>query len=238
MLYGMRIASIIWLFVIAIPWQEDVYKSKREKMVKQQIEKRGVKDAAVLRSLLTVKRHEFVPAAQVDNAYDDRPLPIGYGQTISQPYIVAYMTEVIKLQPHFKVLEIGTGSGYQAAILGRLARRVFTIERYKMLSKEAERRLLDLRVHNVVFHVGDGTRGWPPQAPYDRIIVTAAAGDVPQALIDQLAVGGIMLVPVGPDPVNQTVERIIKTEQGITREELMPVRFVPLVAGALPTYDG
>ncbi len=198
----------------------------------------GITDERVLAVMTSMPREAFVSQTFVERAYDNMALPIGFGQTISQPLVVAAMTQALEVGERMKVLEIGTGSGYQAAILGRLARRVFTIERYKMLSKEAERRLLDLRVHNVVFHVGDGTRGWPPQAPYDRIIVTAAAGDVPQALIDQLAVGGIMLVPVGADPVNQSVERIVKTEDGITREKLMPVRFVPLVAGALPTYDG
>jgi protein-L-isoaspartate(D-aspartate) O-methyltransferase len=198
----------------------------------------GITDERVLAVMTSMPREAFVSQTFVERAYDNMALPIGFGQTISQPLVVAAMTQALEVGERMKVLEIGTGSGYQAAILGRLARRVFTIERYKTLAKEAERRLLDLRVHNVVFHVGDGTRGWPPQAPYDRIIVTAAAGDVPQALIDQLAVGGIMLVPVGADPVNQSVERIVKTEQGITREKLMPVRFVPLVAGALPTYDG
>jgi protein-L-isoaspartate(D-aspartate) O-methyltransferase len=198
----------------------------------------GITDERVLAVMSSMPREAFVSRSFVERAYDNMALPIGFGQTISQPLVVAAMTQSLEVGERMKVLEIGTGSGYQAAILGRLARRVFTIERYKMLSKEAERRLLDLRVHNVVFHVGDGTRGWAPQAPYDRIIVTAAAGEVPQALIDQLAVGGIMLVPVGPDPVNQIVERIVKTDQGVNRERLMPVRFVPLVAGALPTYDG
>jgi protein-L-isoaspartate(D-aspartate) O-methyltransferase len=198
----------------------------------------GITDERVLAAMTSIPREAFVSKAFVERAYDNMALPIGFGQTISQPLVVAAMTQSLDVGERMKVLEIGTGSGYQAAILGRLARRVFTIERFKMLSKEAERRLLDLRVHNVVFHVGDGTKGWAPQAPYDRIIVTAAAGEMPQALVDQLAVGGIMLVPVGPDPVNQIVERIVKTEQGITREDVMPVRFVPLVAGALPTYDG
>jgi len=201
------------------------------------LQRGGITDERILAVMAAIPRESFVSRTFVERAYDNMALPIGFGQTISQPLVVAAMTQALDLGERMKVLEIGTGSGYQAAILARLARRVFTIERFKMLSRDAERRLLDLRVHNVVFHVGDGTKGWPPQAPYDRIIVTAAAGEVPQALIDQLAVGGIMLVPVGPDPVNQTVERIIKTEQGITREELMPVRFVPLVAGALPTYE-
>jgi protein-L-isoaspartate(D-aspartate) O-methyltransferase len=202
------------------------------------LQRGGITDERVLAVMASIPRESFVSRTFVERAYDNMALPIGFGQTISQPLVVAAMTQALDVGARMKVLEIGTGSGYQAAILARLARRVFTIERYKMLSRDAERRLLDLRVHNVVFHVGDGTKGWPPQAPYDRIIVTAAAGEVPMTLIDQLAVGGVMLVPVGPDPVNQTVERIVKTEQGIAREALMPVRFVPLVAGALPTYEG
>ncbi|HEX2890194.1 protein-L-isoaspartate(D-aspartate) O-methyltransferase [Vineibacter terrae] len=201
------------------------------------LQRGGITDERVLAVMASIPREAFVSRTFVERAYDNMALPIGFGQTISQPQVVAAMTQALDIGARMKVLEIGTGSGYQAAILARLARRVFTIERYKMLSRDAERRLLDLRVHNVVFHVGDGTKGWPPQAPYDRIIVTAAAGEMPMTLVDQLAVGGIMLVPVGPDPVNQTVERVVKTEHGITREELMPVRFVPLVAGALPTYE-
>ena len=132
------------------------------------------------------------------------------------------------------MLEIGIGSGYQAAVLAKLARRVYSIERYKPLSREAERLLIDLRIHNVVFDVGDGSKGWPGQAPFDRIIVTAAAEERPQALIDQLAMGGILIVPVGRDPTAQVVERIVKSDRGLQRDTLMPVRFVPLVTGALP----
>ncbi len=198
----------------------------------------GILDERVLAVMAAVPRETFVPPTFAERAYDNMALPIGYGQTISQPLVVAAMTQALDVGERMKVLEIGTGSGYQAAILSRLCRRLYTVERFKMLSKEAERRLLDLRIHNVVFHVGDGTKGWTPQAPFDRIIVTAAAGEMPLALIDQLALGGVMLVPVGPDPVNQTVERIVKTEDGYTREEIMPVRFVPLVAGALPSFEG
>ena len=167
-------------------------------------------------------------------AWRDTALPIACGQTISQPFVVAYMTEQLQLKPEHRVLEIGTGSGYQAAILAKLARRVYTIERFKPLSKEAEKLLIDLGIYNVVFDVGDGSKGWPGQAPFDRIIVTAAAEERPQALIDQLAVGGILIVPVGRDPTSQVVERIVKTDSGLQRDTLMPVRFVPLVTGALP----
>ena len=198
----------------------------------------GIDDERVLAVMTAIPREVFVSSTFVERAYDNMALPIGFGQTISQPLVVAAMTQALDVGPRMKVLEIGTGSGYQAAILAKLCRRLYTIERYKVLAKDAEKRLLDLRIHNVVYHVGDGTKGWPPQAPFDRIIVTAAAGDMPIALIEQLAVGGIMLVPVGDDPVNQTVERVVRTEEGYTREPIMPVRFVPLVGGALPTFEG
>jgi len=178
-----------------------------------------------------------VPPAFAERAWENTALPIGFGQTISQPLVVAAMTQALRLGPRMKVLEIGTGSGYQTAILSRLCRRVYTLERYKGLSKAAERRLLDLRVHNVVFHVGDGSKGWPPQAPYDRIVVTAAARDLPAPLVEQLAVGGILVVPIGRDPVNQTLERITRTRAGLEREQLMGVRFVPLVEGPLPVHE-
>ncbi|MBM3622518.1 MAG: protein-L-isoaspartate(D-aspartate) O-methyltransferase [Alphaproteobacteria bacterium] len=198
----------------------------------------GIDDERVLAVMTAIPREVFVSSTFVERAYDNMALPIGFGQTISQPLVVAAMTQALDVGPRMKVLEIGTGSGYQAAILAKLCRRLYTIERFKVLAKDAEKRLLDLRIHNVVYHVGDGTKGWPPQAPFDRIIVTAAAGDMPTALIGQLAVGGIMLVPVGDDPVNQTVERVVRTEDGFTREPIMPVRFVPLVGGALPTFEG
>jgi protein-L-isoaspartate(D-aspartate) O-methyltransferase len=198
----------------------------------------GIDDERVLAVMTAIPREVFVSSTFVERAYDNMALPIGFGQTISQPLVVAAMTQALGVGPRMKVLEIGTGSGYQAAILAKLCRRLYTIERYKVLAKDAEKRLLDLRIHNVVYHVGDGTRGWPPQAPFDRIIVTAAAGEMPMALIEQLAVGGVMLVPVGADPVNQTVERVVRTEEGFTREPIMPVRFVPLVGGALPTFEG
>lgn len=224
----MRIASIIWLFVIAIPWQEDIYKPKREKMVKQQIEKRGVKDSAVLQSVLAVKRHEFVPAAQIDNAYDDRPLPIGYGQTISQPYIVAYMTEAIKLQPHFKVLEIGTGSGYQAAILSKIVKEVYTIEIVPELGKTAADRLKKTGFTNVQAKIADGYHGWQEHAPFDAIMVTAAAEFVPPPLIKQLKEGGKMVIPVGSPFMTQTLMLVEKKGNKTKTRSLLPVAFVPL----------
>ncbi len=194
----------------------------------------GITDERVLGAIAAVDRERFVSPTFAERAWENTALPIAFGQTISQPLVVAAMTEALAVGPRMKVLEVGTGSGYQAAVLAKLARRVYSIERYKPLSRQAERLLIDLRIHNVVCDVGDGSKGWPAQAPFDRIIVTAAAEERPQALIDQLAVGGILIVPVGRDPTAQVVERIVKTDHGLQRDTLMPVRFVPLVAGALP----
>jgi protein-L-isoaspartate(D-aspartate) O-methyltransferase len=194
----------------------------------------GFTDEKVLAAIGVVDRERFVSSPFAERAWENTALPIAFGQTISQPLVVAAMTEALRLGPRMKVLEVGTGSGYQAAVLAKLARRVYTIERYKPLSRAAERLLLDLRIHNVVFDVGDGSKGWPGQAPFDRIIVTAAAEERPQALVDQLAMDGILIVPVGRDPTNQVIERIVKSEEGLQRDTLMPVRFVPLVTGALP----
>jgi protein-L-isoaspartate(D-aspartate) O-methyltransferase len=211
----------------------DSYAGYRQKLV-EVVRAKGVRDLAVLRAVGEVPRHRFVPPALLRQAYEDGALPIGMGQTISQPSLQALTIEKLALTGQEKVLEIGTGSGYQAAVLSKLARRVYTVERFKPLSKEAERLLIDLGIFNVVFDVGDGSKGWPAQAPFDRIIVTAAAEERPQALIDQLSVGGILIVPVGRDPTAQVVERIVKSESGLQRDTLMPVRFVPLVTGALP----
>ncbi len=194
----------------------------------------GIADESVLAAIASVDRERFVTQTFAERAWENTALPIAFGQTISQPLVVAAMTEALRVGPRMKVLEIGTGSGYQAAVLARLARRVYSVERFKPLSKAAERLLLDLGIYNVVVDINDGSKGWPGQAPFDRIIVTAAAEERPQALIDQLAVGGILIVPVGRDPTSQVVERIVKTESGLQRDTLMPVRFVPLVAGPLP----
>ncbi len=171
----------------------------------------GIDDERVLAAMTAIPREVFVSSTFVERAYDNMALPIGFGQTISQPLVVAAMTQALDVGPRMKVLEIGTGSGYQAAILGKLARRVYSMERFKPLSKEAERLLISLGIYNVVCDVGDGSKGWPGQAPFDRIIVTAAADERPQALIDQLAVGGILIVPVGRDPTAQVVERIVQS---------------------------
>ncbi len=191
----------------------------------------GITDENVLAAIASVDRERFVTQTFAERAWENTALPIAFGQTISQPLVVAAMTEALRVGPRMKVLEIGTGSGYQAAVLAKLARRVYSVERFKPLSKAAERLLLDLGIYNVVVDINDGSKGWPGQAPFDRIIVTAAAEERPQALIDQLAVGGILIVPVGRDPTAQVVERIVKSERGLQRDTLMPVRFVPLVEG-------
>jgi protein-L-isoaspartate(D-aspartate) O-methyltransferase len=191
----------------------------------------GIADARVLGAIEKTPRDLFVPSEFADRAYDDTALPIGHGQTVSQPYIVALMTEKLMLGPRDKVLEIGTGSGYQTAVLARLCRRVFTIERHRELLQEAERRFAQLRLHNIVCRFGDGTKGWPEQHPFDRIIVTAAAADVPAALVDALAPGGVLVAPVGEDRRVQHLLRLRRGDNGIASEDLGAVRFVPLVAG-------
>ena len=173
----------------------------------------------------------FLPDTFRDRAYENVALPIGHGQTISQPLVVAHMTEALAPGERHKVLEIGTGSGYQAAVLAHLCRRVYTVERWRELQKAAERRLARLGITNVTTIIGDGWLGWPPQAPFDRIIVTAAADKTPQALIDQLKVGGRMIAPLGKTRDTQQLVQIDKTETGLTETELLPVRFVPLIHG-------
>ena len=206
---------------------EGSLRARRLVMVAEQIEARGIGDGRVLESMRKVPRHRFVPGHLVDSAYYDTPLPIGYGQTISQPYIVAYMTEALRVAPQHKVLEIGTGSGYQAAVLGELAKDVYTIEIVPELALQARRTLEALGYRNVHAREGDGYLGWPEAAPFDRIIVTAAPEQVPQPLVDQLAVGGRLVVPVGTFSQRMTI--IEKNEKGVVRQETIPVRFVPLV---------
>jgi protein-L-isoaspartate(D-aspartate) O-methyltransferase len=195
--------------------------------------RRGIHDLRVLRALELVPRDRFVEREHAEFAYADQALPIDCGQTISQPYVVAAMTEALEIEPSHTVLEIGTGSGYQAAILAQLAKHVVTVERYRTLAEEADRRLADLGLDNLTVVVGDGTLGVPEHAPYDRIVVTAAATEVPPALFSQLAKGGILVAPVGPPSGVQSLYRYRKHEEGLTpeREELLPVRFVPLVPG-------
>lgn len=191
----------------------------------------GVTDEAVLSALGRVPRDLFVPDLFRDQAWEDTALPIALGQSISQPLIVGLMTQALELEPRHTVLEIGTGSGYQAAVLSRLCRRVYTIERLKPLLVEAEKRFQRLRLHNITTRFGDGTRGWPEVAPFERILVTAAGGpEPPKDLTDQLAVGGVMVIPLGVDDRGQRVVRFRRTAEGLVREELWPVRFVPLLS--------
>ena len=196
-----------------------------------ELRRAGIGDARVLGAIEKTPRELFVPHAFQDQAYENVALPIGDAQTISQPYIVALMTERLELTGREKVLEIGTGSGYQAAILARLARRVFTIERHRLLAREAEERFAMLRLYNIVTRFGDGTKGWPEQAPFNRIILTAAAPELPTLLLDQLAPGGIMVLPIGAEYHDQDLVRVRRRESGIETEELARVRFVPLVVG-------
>jgi protein-L-isoaspartate(D-aspartate) O-methyltransferase len=199
----------------------------RLRMVETQIRSRGVSNPAVLQAMARVPRHLFVPPDAQRFAYDDRPLPIGYDQTISQPYIVAAMTEALQVAPEHTVLEIGTGSGYQAAILAELVREVYSIEIVPALADTARKALADAGYRNVEVRTGDGYRGWPERAPFPRIIVTAAPPEIPRALVDQLAVGGIMVVPVGTYLQDLTV--VTKSAGGVTQKKTMPVRFVPMV---------
>ncbi|WP_394694261.1 protein-L-isoaspartate(D-aspartate) O-methyltransferase [Hyphobacterium sp.] len=196
----------------------------------------GVTDRHVLGAIERTPRNVFVPERFQDHAFDDRALPIDCGQTISQPLIVGLMTQILKVDDRCKVLEIGTGSGYQAAILSRLSRRVYTIERYRTLAKEAESRFADLRLTNITTRIGDGTKGWPEQAPFDRIIVTAGAPVRPDMLLSQLKEGGIAVVPVNNDSGTQTLIRYTRTETGeLDEAAIMDVRFVPLVEGETKT---
>jgi protein-L-isoaspartate(D-aspartate) O-methyltransferase len=202
---------------------------ERTSMVKNQIAERGISDRRVIEAMMSVPRHKFVPDKYITKAYDDNPLPIGYGQTISQPYIVAYMTEVLNLNKNSTVLEVGTGSGYQAAILSPLVKKVYTIEIIPELAKSAAVRLKDLGYTNVDAGIGDGYYGWTAHAPFDAIIVTAAAGHISPPLLEQLKSNGRMVIPVGGSFMVQNLILISKGKDGIiTTRNLIPVRFVPL----------
>jgi protein-L-isoaspartate(D-aspartate) O-methyltransferase len=199
-------------------------------MLKEQIAGRGISDAAVLEAMQRVPRHLFLPQHLWPAAYSDRPLPIGKGQTISQPYIVAFMTQALQLNPNMKILEIGTGSGYQAAVLAELVKEVYTVEIICSLAESAEQRLRKMGYENIRVKCGDGYQGWPDAAPFDGIIVTAAPDHVPHPLIEQLAIGGKMVLPVGE--FYQELVLITKTKTGIERKSLLPVRFVPMTGKA------
>ena len=208
----------------------DSYENQRKIMVEDQIKRRGVKDVGVLKAVQKVEREKFVPEKYRDLAYSDNPLPIGHQQTISQPYIVAYMTEHLQVSKSHNVLEIGTGSGYQAAILAEMAHHVFTIEIIPELAESAEKVLMELAYENITVRTGDGYKGWPEEAPFDRIMVTAAPNEIPEKLVEQLAPNGRMILPVGGSIFAQYLWLVQKDKEGIvTKEKILAVRFVPMV---------
>ena len=204
--------------------------SRAAAMVRDQVARRGIRAESVLEAMRRVPRHRFVPRSVEDSAYDDRPLSIGHGQTISQPYVVAFMTDALQLDGYERVLEIGTGSGYQAAVLAEVAGEIYTIEIVTALAERAESTLRELGYTNVHVRAGDGYRGWPAHAPFDAIMVTAAPNHIPQPLIDQLAIGGRMILPVGDR--SQDLVLIVKTAEGVTKRSVLPVRFVPMTGEA------
>lgn len=208
--------------------QEDLYREARQVMVETQLKRRGITDPRVLAAMSKIPRHHFVPRHLRDQAYGDYPLPIGEDQTISQPYIVALMTQALELTGNDKVLELGAGSGYQAAILAELAAQVFTVERISSLAQAAQQALTALGYTNVHLRVADGTLGWPEEAPFDAILVTAGSPQVPPPLVEQLAVGGRLLIPVG-DSYSQTLTRVRRTSEGLKHEYLGGCRFVKLI---------
>jgi protein-L-isoaspartate(D-aspartate) O-methyltransferase len=211
----------------------DDFAALRRRMVNTQLAARGIRDPDVLEAMNTVPREAFVPADQAPFAYADSALPIGQGQTISQPYIVALMTEALELAAEERVLEIGTGSGYAAAVLSRIAKEVYTVERHVKLARAAEARFRQLGYDNIQIHVGDGTLGWAEYAPYDAIVVTAGGPEIPELLVEQLEMGGRLVIPVGPTRNLQELIRIRRTsESDFERENLGGVRFVPLVGEA------
>ena len=204
--------------------------AERDRMVQEQIMARGVSDPRILHVMRNFPRHRLVLESYVEEAYEDHPLPIGFGQTISQPYIVAFMTEALNLQPHERVLEIGTGSGYQAAVLSQLAEKVFSIEIVESLAGQAQVTLNNLGINNVVVRAGDGYQGWFNEAPFDAIMLTAAPEHIPQPLLDQLAIGGRLILPIG-----KMVQRLIlmkRTQEIWKKDELFPVAFVPMTGEA------
>jgi protein-L-isoaspartate(D-aspartate) O-methyltransferase len=205
---------------------EDPFAAARAQMVTDQIEARGIHDPRVLAAMRSVPRHEFVPASERDAAYGDHPLPIGHGQTISQPIVVALMTELAQVRPGARVLEVGTGSGYQAAVFAVLGAEVYTIEIVPALASRARETLSRLGYGSVHVRAGDGYRGWPDAAPFEAIVVTAAAPHVPQPLLDQLAPGGRLVIPVGEE--DQELEVLVRTAQGVHVDRVVPVRFVPM----------
>lgn len=217
---------VIFSLLIWLPEQND-YKQLREGMVSRQLERRGINDKATLQAMRQVERHLFVPENLKARAYNDGPLPIGYGQTISQPYIVAYMTELVNPEPGHKVLEIGTGSGYQAAVLAQIVDKVYTIEIVPELGKAAINRFEKLGYDNIKVKITDGYYGWEEYAPFDAIVVTAAAEYIPPPLTDQLKEGGRMVIPVGSPFLTQSLMLVEKKDKKLKTRSLLPVRFVP-----------
>lgn len=223
--------SILLLILAVLPatsWAADPYQIQRELMVKQQIEARGITDAKVLKAMSTIPREKFVDPALKDRAYEDNPLPIGEGQTISQPYIVALMTEALKLKPTDKVLEIGTGSGYQAAVLAEIVGKVYTIEIREKLADSSRKLLKRLGYKNVEVKYADGYYGWEEHAPFDAIIITASANHIPAPLIKQLKEGGRLIIPLGSTLFTQTLTLTTKKEGQLDAEMMGGVRFVPM----------
>jgi len=201
-----------------------------------ELRQNGITDDKLIEVMERLPRDLFVPQAFQERAYENLALPIGYHQTVSQPHVVALMTQALELNDRCKVLEIGTGSGYQAAVLAPLCRRLYSIERHRSLSQEAEARFEQLRIRNITTRFGDGSKGWPEQAPFDRIIVTAAAIDIPPVLVDQLCMGGIMVVPIGDEQHDQRLVKVVRTENGTEISDLGWVRFVPFVEGEAPEH--
>lgn len=221
------------LLISIVAAQGEKYSEARTQMIEEQLKAPGrdITDPRVLEAMKKVPRHEFVPENMKEYAYEDRPLPIGHEQTISQPFIVAYMTEQLDPEPHEKILEIGTGSGYQAAVLGELVDEVYSIEIVEPLAETAKKTLERLGYDNVHTRAGDGYKGWPEEAPFDAIIVTAAPDDIPEALVEQLKEGGRMMVPVGPTGGVQKLYLLEKQEGKIEKKAVMDVRFVPMTGG-------
>ncbi len=216
----------LFLFVFLIASAGDRYAEKRWEMVESQIIARGIRNTAVIQAMLNVPRHEFVPEESRGEAYDDNPIPVGLGQTVSQPYIVALMTELLNPARSGKMLEVGTGSGYQSAVLAETGCDLYTIEIVESLAERARRILENLGYSNITYKIGDGYQGWEEHAPFDGIIVTAAPGHVPVKLVDQLKIGGRMVIPVGDE--SQELLLIEKTDTGITKKRITAVRFVPM----------
>jgi len=213
--------------------QDGSFEAARQQMIERDLKDRDITDAAVLQAMCDVPRHRFVPTGMQDQAYADFPLPIGHGQTISQPYVVAFMTQTLEVRPEDTILEIGTGCGYQAAVLARLAQQVYTIEIVKPLADEARKLLAELGYKNISVKAGDGFEGWPEHAPFDKIILTCAVKEIPTALIEQLQEGGRIIAPIGATGGVQQLVLATKTNGELKHKQVLPVRFVPMTGKAL-----